>query len=183
LKRSPGNPFWRYSLRIWRIPGVPEACLALQERCDADVNLLLFCGWTGQQGFQLDRRKLRAAIGRVGAWQSEVIAPLRLARQGLKRQREGAAAALPAQGLRQRLAALELDLERVEQDLLANLRSQWPEAPFAKSPRETIGANLARYVRLLAKPPGPQDLAHVTRIAEACARRSRNAPMSGAVRH
>ncbi len=136
MKRAPPNPFWNYSLRTWRIPGVPEACLAVQERCGADVNLLLFCGWTGRQGRQLDRRALKSAISRVGAWQSDVIAPLRLARQGLKRQREGAAAALPAQGLRKRLATLELDLERVEQALLADLHSQWTAAPVATPPRK-----------------------------------------------
>ena len=169
-----GNPFWRYSLRVWRIPGVEQACLALQERCGADVNLLLFCGWTGRLGRQLDRRALKSAIGRVGAWQSDVIAPLRLARQGLKRQREGAAAALPARGLRKRLAALELDLERVEQALLADLQGQWAAAPVAGPPQQIIAANLACYVGLLAKPAGPQELAHVSRIAQACGPRSRN---------
>jgi uncharacterized protein (TIGR02444 family) len=174
LESSPSNPFWRYSLRIWRIPGVEEACLALQERCGADVNLLLFCGWTGQQGRQLDRRALKSAISRVGAWQSDVIVPLRLARQGLKRQREGAAAALPAQGLRKRLAALELDLERVEQALLADLATQWAAAPLAKPPQQTIAASLACYLGLLAKPAGSPELAHVARIADACAQRSRS---------
>ncbi|HXE47814.1 MAG TPA: TIGR02444 family protein [Ramlibacter sp.] len=174
MSRTPSNPFWRYSLRIWRIPGVEEACLALQERCGADVNLLLFCGWTGQQGRRLDRRALKSAISRVGAWQSDVIAPLRLARQGLKRQREGAAAALPAQGLRKRLAALELDLERVEQALLADLRAQWAAVPLAESPRQAIAASLACYLGLLAKPAGREEQVYVTRIAEACARRSRS---------
>ena len=152
-----------------------EACLALQERCGADVNLLLFCGWTGRQGQPLDRRALRLAINRVGAWQSDVIAPLRQARQGLKRQREGAAAALPAQGLRKRLAALELDLERVEQALLADLRTQWAAAPVAKPPREVIATSLACYLGLLAKPPGRQELLCMARIAEACAPRSKHA--------
>ena len=174
MKRRTSNPFWRYSLRIWRIPGVQEACLALQERCGADVNLLLFCGWTGQQGRQLDRKTLRSAISRVGAWQSDVIAPLRLARQGLKRQREGAAAALPPQGLRKRLAALELDLERVEQALLADLRAQWAAAPVATPPRQAIAASLDCYLRLLAKPAGREELAYLKRIAEACAPRSRS---------
>ena len=80
------NPFWRFSLRTYRAPGVQDACLALQDRCGADVNLLLFCGWTGRDGRALDEGSLRSAVGRVGLWQSEVIAPLRLARRGLKRQ-------------------------------------------------------------------------------------------------
>src|SRR4051794_8431453 len=112
--RAPSNPFWRFSLRIYRAPGVEQACLELQERCGADVNLLLFCGWTGRGGRQLDRRKLKTAINRVGRWQSEVIAPLRLARRELKRQPADGPAAQIAPSFRKRLSALELDLERAE---------------------------------------------------------------------
>ena len=75
-------------------PGVQQACLALQERCGADVNLLLFCGWTGRGGRALDESVLRSAVDRVGRWQSEVIAPLRLARRGLKRHAADAMMAL-----------------------------------------------------------------------------------------
>ena len=64
---DPGdNAFWRFSLRTYRAPGVEAACLALQERCGADVNLLLFCGWVGREGRVLDEASLRSAVGRVG---------------------------------------------------------------------------------------------------------------------
>lgn len=166
--RPLSNPFWRFSLRTYRVPGVQEACLALQEHCGADVNLLLFCGWTGRSGRRLDRRSLRSAMARVGSWQSEVIAPLRLARRGLKRQcADGPAAAL-ALPLRKRIAALELDLERAEQDLLSDLHTQWAPAPRATSPRQAIAASLACYLGLLGKRAGPEDLAHLARIADAC---------------
>ena len=122
---AAANPFWHFSLRTWRIPGVQAACLALQEHRGADVNLLLFCGWTGREGRELDRRDLRQAIGCVGNWQSEVIAPLRLARRGLKHQRAGTPAAALAPAFRNRFLALELALERAEQALLADLATQW----------------------------------------------------------
>ena len=168
MNRAPVNPFWRFSLRVYRAPGVQEACLTLQERCGADVNLLLFCGWSGGQGRELDNRSLRLAMERVGSWQSEVIAPLRLARRGLKRQcADGPAAAL-ALPLRKRVAALELDLERAEQALLADLGSQWAPASHPAPARQAIAASLACYLGLLAKPAGPEDLAHLARIADAC---------------
>lgn len=162
------NAFWRFSLHTWRVPGVQEACLALQEHCGADVNLLLFCGWTGREGRELDRHDLRQAIRCVGNWQNEIVAPLRLARRGLKHQRAGTAAAALAPTFRDRFLALELELEQAEQGLLAELAAQWPPVHHAALPRQAIAANLACYLGLLAKPAGPDQLSHVERIVEAC---------------
>jgi uncharacterized protein (TIGR02444 family) len=162
------NPFWRFSLRTYRAPGVQEACLALQDRCGADVNLLLFCGWVGRDGRALDAGSLRSAVGRVGQWQSEVIAPLRLARRGLKRQLADAAVGELATPLRKRVLALELQLECVEQTLLAGLAVQWPQ-PVPKLPaRQAIANNLAGYLQLLGETVGPDEVAHLARIAQAC---------------
>ena len=47
MRHAP-HPFWRFSLRVYRAAGVQQACLALQEDCGADVNLLLLCGWLVQ---------------------------------------------------------------------------------------------------------------------------------------
>lgn len=41
------NRFWRFSLAVYAAPGVADECLALQERCGIDVNILLFCAWVG----------------------------------------------------------------------------------------------------------------------------------------
>ena len=169
--RQPANPFWRYSLRTYRSPGVEQACLALQERCGADVNLLLFCGWTGRQGRVLDAQDLSAAIDRVGAWQSEVIAPLRRARRAIKQQPAGGPAAALAPPFRRRLALIELDLERAEQALLAELYSSWPTvAPV--QPQQAIAANLASYLARLTASLQAQDEAHVACLAKACSHES-----------
>lgn len=172
--RAAGNPFWRFSLRVYRMPGVAQACLALQDRCDADVNVLLFCGWSGRQGRELDAQRLRAAMGRVAAWQSQVIAPVRLARRALKQQHDAGAAAL---GLpfRRRLAAIELDLERAEQWLLAELAAQWPRPTTAA--QSAAATNLERYLALLAPAPAAQDMAHLDCIARACSPRAASAAM------
>jgi uncharacterized protein (TIGR02444 family) len=37
-----GHPFWKFSLQLYARPGVSETSLALQDRCDADVNMLFF---------------------------------------------------------------------------------------------------------------------------------------------
>jgi uncharacterized protein (TIGR02444 family) len=163
---APVNPFWRFSLRVYRLPGVQEACLALQDRCHADVNLLLVCGWTGRHGRELDDARLRSAVGRVAGFQSDVIAPLRMARRALKCQQEAGTLAV-AVAFRRRIADIELDLERVEQSLLYELAGQWSPTGAETGGALTNG-NLSRYLALLVPAPDAQDRAHADCIAQAC---------------
>jgi uncharacterized protein (TIGR02444 family) len=44
-----GNPFWRFSLAVYKAPGVAAECLALQETLGNDVKVLLFCAFLGAQ--------------------------------------------------------------------------------------------------------------------------------------
>lgn len=164
--RHVPHPFWRFSLRIYRAPGVQEACLALQEDCGADVNLLLLCGWLGCDGRALDKRRLRQAMACVATWQSDVIAPVRAARRAIKRNPLPGAEA--AQALRKQILALELELEYIEQSMLTDLAAQWP-APTRHAPsREAIEASLARYLAMLSHVVRPADAVHMDRIVGAC---------------
>jgi uncharacterized protein (TIGR02444 family) len=166
--RDPANDFWRFSLRVYRAPGVEQACLALQERSGADVNLLLFCGWVGQGGRALDRRRLRQAMARVGAWQAEVVLPLRQTRRAIKRRSLDGPLAATATALRKRILALELELEHVEQCLLAELAGRWPPAARPRSPEGAVRASLVRYLELLGQPRRASDLSFLARLVAAC---------------
>lgn len=182
--RRKANPFWRWSLRVYRAPGVQEACLALQDRCGADVNLLLFCGWVGLAGRALDQRLLRQAAACVGRWQAEVVAPLRAVRRTLKHGGAKASTAAPALALRLRVAALELQAESVEQTLLFELAGSWPPPARPKRPPIAVAASLGRYLASLPgvpQPPGPR---HLATLVDACCatpatRRSAGDPGAG----
>lgn len=165
MPRAP-HDFWRYSLRVYRDEGVQRACLALQDGCGADVNLLLLCGWLAGRGASLDRRRLRQAIARVGDWQSQVVAPLRQARRAHKRLAQ-AVAPDEAASLRQRLLALELDLEYAEQTALADLAATWPAPRRTLAPGEAAQASLERYLQLLARPVDHAVAAQVAILAAA----------------
>ena len=43
------NPFWRFSLSLYQLKRIKDACLKLQDDADANVNLLLFALWIAQQ--------------------------------------------------------------------------------------------------------------------------------------
>lgn len=112
--------FWAFSLEVYGRPGVAPACLALQDRHGLDVNLLLFCCWAARQSVALDRRTLAAAEAAVAGWRNQVVKPLRGLRRRLKRESEGFAAADVA-ALRERVLAVELEAERLEQVRLEEL--------------------------------------------------------------
>src|SRR5579875_349811 len=42
--------FWRFSLDFYRLPGVEQALLTLQDRAGHDVNLILYALWLGWSG-------------------------------------------------------------------------------------------------------------------------------------
>jgi uncharacterized protein (TIGR02444 family) len=80
----PANPFWDYSVELYRRPAVEAACLELQRRHGLDVNLVLLCCWQARLGGRLDRALLARAAEVVASWQAEVVRPLRALRRRLK---------------------------------------------------------------------------------------------------
>lgn len=164
--RREANAFWSYSLSVYRRADVADACLALQERCGVDVNLLLYCCWLGHTGRALDKRSLRAAIAAVADWQAEAIKPLRQARRALKKAPNGLPAGWAGQ-LRKRIGALELDLEYLEQRLLADAAQALPPTWRSHVPRTATAASLTRYLALLGVPGGQAD-AQVAILLDAC---------------
>jgi uncharacterized protein (TIGR02444 family) len=124
----PANPFWDYALALYGRDGVERACLDLQTRHGLDVNVVLLCCWLATRGIEADQEWLRAATAAVERWQAEVIRPLRAVRSRLKAElAEPEPGSIPAcwpdltARLRRRVLALEIDGERLEQLLLADL--------------------------------------------------------------
>jgi len=117
----PECPLWNFSVSVYRREGVAAACLSLQERRDADVNLLLYCCWLGAEGCRtLDADRLRRASAEVERWHREVVRSLRAVRKRLKANPEPASGEQAAR-LRRSIGAVELEAERIEQILLQRL--------------------------------------------------------------
>ena len=116
----PDHPFWDFSLNVYGSDGVAAACLVLQERHQIDVNVLLYCCWLGASGRgALDSDEIATMCRTVDAWHRDVVCAVRGVRQRLK---GGFGAAPPdlSEPLRRRIAKIEVDLEHVEQLMLAN---------------------------------------------------------------
>ncbi len=154
------NPFWTYSLRLYKRPGVAPACLALQERLGLDVNVLLFCLWTASRGERLPARTVTLVAGLSQLWSAHVVRPLRHARRFLK--------PLSLPGLRRDVARVELAAERVEQDLLLRLAPRRPRAAPASAAAADVAAdNLAAYLGRIRAAAQAADIRHIAAILEA----------------
>jgi uncharacterized protein (TIGR02444 family) len=154
FKKSARNPFWIYSLRLYRKPGVAPACLALQDRLGLDVNMLLFCLWAGSRGLALAGATIRAAVELSSGWSTNVVRPLRSVRRTLKPMNQPA--------LRASVARVELAAEKVEQDLLFALVSSTSGGGLDAA--QAVARNLAGYFRAASLRPTASDLRQLTII-------------------
>ena len=116
---TTGDEFWAYSVRVYERPKVADCLIELQDRHGVDVNVVLFCCWCGWSGRPIpDAQAFAALLDAVSTWQSDVVGPLRQLRRQMKR----GVANVPAdtvQTIRGKVQGLEIDCERVEQEILA----------------------------------------------------------------
>ncbi|HEY8573763.1 TIGR02444 family protein [Phenylobacterium sp.] len=107
---------WEWALDAYGQPGVPEACLRLQDEHGQNVSYLLWAVWAEAR----DPALLARAAETARVWETVALAPLRAARRELKAPRppvaDGARAAL-----REDVKAAELRAERVLMETLAGL--------------------------------------------------------------
>jgi uncharacterized protein (TIGR02444 family) len=112
-----GSPFWRFSLRLYRLPGVAEACIKLQEDSGCDVNLLLFLLWHATQGQQLATEEIARLEQDIAPWRDRTVVPLRAVRRALKSP-PGLVEAGAAEAFRTRIKAVEVEAERLQQEAM-----------------------------------------------------------------
>lgn len=138
----PDHPFWDYSLLLYARPGVADACLRLQDEFGLDVNLVLFCLWSGAEGpGRLAPSELRECVARGEAWQAEIVERLRYVRRTLKTDPLGADPEL-VRAFRPGVQSLELEAEHLEQLMLAAIV---PERAARRGPA-VASANLEAYL-------------------------------------
>ena len=164
----PDDPFWDFSIRVYAESGVAEACLALQNRLGADINVVLYCLWVAQQGCgRFTRPQLRESLDRVATWRDDVILPLRTLRNRLK-EGIGSVPADHSEIVRSTVKRAELDAEHAEQLFLASLM---PESSNPNMQPEAAAMdaaeNLAQYFSLLKVKSSERERAEVCSLLSA----------------
>ena len=148
------SPFWRFSLTIYRVPGVPQACLTLQDKHGVDVNVMLYALFLAREGRALPSAELADIIAAMSSWKSNVVVALRGVRRVMKEPADAmgsAAAAFDSAAvlaLRDRIKAVELEAERLQQEALYALKpaGEWGRA---LAPLEAAPANIDAYAQAL----------------------------------
>ena len=159
---SHDNSFWDFSLTVYARENVERACLALQERHDLDINMLLFCCWAGSRGRSLTAADIGRLRDAVEPWRSSVVTPLRGVRGWLKTQ--GVAAKSLTDPLRERIKADELDAEAVAQRLMVETV---PVNDGTGEP-DLAAANLTTYFAELGLAAGDRDTADLATLLRGC---------------
>ena len=143
LQTERGSPFWRFSLGFYRQPGVADACIALQDGCGADVNVLLFFLWLARARRCVSPVTAKALCVKVGPWHDDVVVSLRTLRRRLKNGSplvERNAAEL----LRTRIKSVELESERLQQEAMFALADELA-TESAPTVEAAARANVAAY--------------------------------------
>ena len=148
--KNEATPFWHFSLHFYRQAGVADACLAMQDGCGVDVNLLLFLLWRAAAGQLLSAEEVKKLDEQVRDWRNLAIGPLREARRRLKNA-PTLVEPTKQEAFRTKVKAIELEAERLQQEALyAFTRSEPPSAPAASAaPAAAARANIAAYERAM----------------------------------
>ena len=167
------NQLWAFSLDRYGRDGVSDACLKLQDRLHADVNIVLLCLWMAQDGRQLAPDTLREIVdGAAGAWHRDVVVPIRTARKAMKGRTAGDDGA-NVEATRDRVKAVEIACEKLEQQLLAEAvdeqRAASPDQPAPLAERRALARNnLTAYVGLIAPDAHQSSGALIETLASSC---------------
>lgn len=108
------NPLWDYSLKVYQLEGVEPLLLMLQDRFNADINLILAACWLASERKKLTVEMAVQAVEATSAWRKSCVEPLREVRRYLKKDPDHS-------DLRDRVKALELEAEKVQQRMLYDL--------------------------------------------------------------
>jgi uncharacterized protein (TIGR02444 family) len=140
------TPFWRFSLHFYRQQGVADVCIALQDGCGVDVNLLLFLLWLADDGQLLSADEVRKLDDQVRDWRNLTIIPIREVRRKLK-----AARTLVDPGkqeaFRTKVKAIELEAERLQQEALHAFSQSGPLGKHA-APSAAARGNVSAYEQI-----------------------------------
>lgn len=163
------NPFWDFSVSAYRVDGVAEACLRLQDRHGVDVNLFFyFCWLGGVRDSAMESADIASVNEATSDWRDQVVRPLREVRRHMKSGYPGMDAAA-VESLRTEVKRIELQSERQQQDFLYESTPN----PRVIKPLDVMAAaradrNVRRYLDLIGATLEPSDESDCEAILAGC---------------
>ena len=170
------NSLWDFTTWAYKLPGVEKACLSLQNRLGADVNIVLFCCWLAYRGTGTSNlaNYLAGALKLSRDWQRNLIEPLRASRKNVKDMAENGAIAgaekNAAVAIGERIKQCEFELEQLQNAGLYALVIDGREEGLSRPPAEQkddARNNLTVYFAATNIKLDPLAESHVMRILTA----------------
>lgn len=122
MKEEAKSRLWGFAVRLYGYDAIGEHCLALQDEYEVNINILLWCVWCGLERRSLNDEMFSLADSSIKVWHKEVVAPLREVRRAMKSLNlEYKSETID--DCRERIKTNELTCERIELNLLAQLKS------------------------------------------------------------
>ncbi|GAB4140432.1 MAG: hypothetical protein Tsb0016_07610 [Sphingomonadales bacterium] len=152
---------WPFALKVYGKPDVAPACLLLQDRFGADVNILLYACWMAGRGRRLTVDDMARARSLCADWHSQIIAPARVLRRRLKPYAVEEPAKMPVY---EAFKAAELAAEKAQQAMLEQAAAGYGEAVAMAVDQGLIAANAQAYFQALGvtlDDEGQAALAHI----------------------
>ncbi|NDV88211.1 TIGR02444 family protein [Aurantimonas aggregata] len=107
-----------FALRLYAAEGTAGACLGLQQRQGANVNVILYAAWCGVvRGTLLAPKAAADAAAAVRDWHESAVIPLRNVRTDMKARVSGPLAA-EIHAVREKVKQVEIEAELIELDQL-----------------------------------------------------------------
>jgi uncharacterized protein (TIGR02444 family) len=141
------TPFWRFSLKFYGQAGVSDACIALQDGCGIDVNLLLFLFWLASERQLLSADEVKKLDATIKSWRELTIIPIRDTRRKLKGAKTFVDPA-KQEALRDKVKAVELEAEKLQQEALYAFTQSGPLGRPGE-PRAAARGNVAAFERAM----------------------------------
>jgi uncharacterized protein (TIGR02444 family) len=148
--------FWAFSLALYCREAVAAACLSLQERRGADVNLLLAICWLARSGYLASDVALSAAQEATAPWTDAILKPLRFIRRRLGAEFDAVPAA-DRQSIKHGLLAVELEGEKVSQQKIVAALENHVGTLNTEPARELAAKSLDIYLGQLTTGRNAQD--------------------------
>jgi uncharacterized protein (TIGR02444 family) len=165
VTRLDPGAFWEFSLAFYSRERVSAACLSLQNRRGADVNILLFCCWLATLGLRLEPAGMHAANAAAGAWRRDVLEPLRGARRAVADQFPEIAKS-DRQSIKHSVLSVELECERIAQEKIVQAAPEVVAVEDGATPLQIASAALEIYLDMIVGTPDEQDAEDLRALLE-----------------
>lgn len=161
--RLNAEDFWAFSLALYCREAVAAACLSLQERRGADVNLLLAICWLARSGYLTNDAALAAAGEAAAPWTDAILKPMRHIRRRLKAEFEDVAEG-DKQSIKHGLLSVELEAEKISQQMIVAALEAHVGTLNTDPARDLATKSLDLYLGKLTEAPDAQDRADLDAI-------------------